>query len=231
MIHDRRFAFVFRLFAFVFTFLGLLSALGVFQGNIQLDKLMFYTVQSNALGVILFLILAIKTGREWRSKGNFGKNGYYPSFEMVCVIDLSLTLLVYWFILVPVNFSMYDEYTPWRFNNLVVHLITPLLCLLDYILFVESRSLRYKNIYYVLIFPLAYVPFVHIAGLFGYVFYTLPNGTTVSNPYYFMDFTRIGNKAFLNILGLVIFFLILAHIAYFFDRKVRKPVFPRNNKE
>lgn len=129
-------------------------------------------------------------------KGAFGNNGYYPSFEMVCMIDLLLTLLVYWVILVPVGFSMNDEYTPWRFNNVVVHLITPLLCLIDYILFVGSRSLKYRYIYCVLIFPLAYVPFVYIAGLFGYVYYTLPNGTKVSNPYFLWTTAGLGIRHF-----------------------------------
>lgn len=217
MIHDRRFAFIFRLFAFVFTFSGILDAVGIFKGNFQPAGFVFYTVQSNELGVILFLILVIKTGIEWNGKGSLGKTGYYPNFELVCVVDLLLTLFVYWIILVPTGFSMSDSFTPWRLNNLVVHLITPLLCLLDYILFVDTRSLKYRYIYGVLIFPLVYTLFT-------------PR-LTGNSAYYFLDYSKFGNRVFLNILLVAGFLLILAHIAYFFDRKVQKPVLPRNIKE
>ncbi|WP_312425549.1 Pr6Pr family membrane protein [Lacrimispora sp.] len=226
MIHDRRFAFAFRLFAFVFTFSGLLDALGAFQGNIKPERFIFYTVLSNALGVIFFLIMVIKTGREWRGKGAIGNNGFYSGFAVACTIDLLLTLIVYWIILVPANFSMYDAFTPWRLNNLVVHLITPLLCLIDCILFVDSLSIKYRDIYYVLIFPMIYVIFVYLPLIF-----ILPNGKTMSIPYYFMDYSRIGNKVFLSIFGTAIFLLILGHIAYFLNRKIKKPFFPRENKE
>lgn len=217
MIHDRRFAFIFRLFAFIFTLSGVLDALGAFQGGIKPERFLFYTILSNALGVILFLVLAIKTGREWKGKGAFGSSGYYPSFELVCVVDLLLTLLVYWIVLVPVNFTMYDGFTPWRLNNIVVHLITPLLCLIDYILFVDSRSLKYKYTYGVVIFPLAYVLIV-------------PRLTS-ANLYYFLDYSKFGSKVFLIIFGVAIFLLILAHIFYFLNQKVQKPVIPRDHKE
>ncbi|MFV0412409.1 MAG: Pr6Pr family membrane protein, partial [Oscillospiraceae bacterium] len=101
---------------------------------------------------------------------------------------------------------------------------TPLLCMADYVLFTESGHLRYADVWAVLIFPLFYVAFSSAAGFLGYVYRVRENGVPVRFPYFFIDYDQVGVFAFAYIGGLVAFFLLLSHLLYFLDKKVKKPV-------
>jgi len=118
---------------------------------------------------------------------------------------------------------MVSEYSLWSFDNLAVHAITPLLCLLDYILFTQPRHLKYQDVYYVCIFPLAYLVGTSIAGLSGYIYFVSQvDGLPVRFPYFFYDFDRIGMVSLAYIGAMIVFFLLVGHGLYYIDRK-RKP--------
>jgi hypothetical protein len=197
----------------------LVSAEGV---NFRL--LMYYTLQSNALALVLFAMLAYRTAKGLRLDGIAGSAGYFSRFEMVCSVDLLLTLAVFWVLLAPSMFSMDGDSYLWSFRNLSVHLFAPIFCVVDYILFSDSRSLKYQDAYYVVIFPLIYLLFSIFAGLSGYVYrQSADDGGPVRFPYFFFDFDRIGAKSLIYIFGLIIFFLLVSHGFYFVDRKIRRP--------
>jgi len=195
---------------------------GVFRGELHLEALAFYTMQSNILAIVLFGMLTIRTAIGLRD-GIKGNAGYFARFEMICSIDIMLTLLVFWILLAPTLFTMTGEFSLWSFDNLAVHAITPLLCLVDYILFSQPRHLKYRDVYFVCIFPVAYLIGTSIAGLMGYVYMISPtDGGPMHFPYFFYDFERIGSTAFLYIGVLILFFIIIGHTFYYIDKK-RKP--------
>ncbi|HDR3491435.1 MULTISPECIES: Pr6Pr family membrane protein [Bacillus cereus group] len=225
MIRNRVIAVLFRIGSLIFALYGLLSRMGIQSGEMNFKIFMYYTIQSNFLALILFSILTIRTVKGLINDGKTGSAGYFPRFEMICVIDLLLTLIVYWVLLAPTTFTMGGSFYLWKFDNLAVHLITPILCLVDYFLFTESNHLKYRDVYYVLIYPLSYVAFATIAGLMGYVYNISPiDGKPVHYAYFFFDYDRIGAKSLVYIGGLIVFFLVLSHIMYLFDKKVYKPL-------
>ena len=140
------------------------------------------------------------------------------------MIDIMLTMFVFWVLLGPDLFTMNGPFAPFQFSSLATHLVTPLLCLLDYILFTDSGHLRYSDVYLVLIYPLVYMVRTSIAGLLGYVYRVNPDCTPLRFPYFFYDFDRIGAQSLLYIGVLVLFFLLLSHGCYWVDKKVKKPV-------
>lgn len=224
MIKNRHIALHYRLFSSVFSLIGLLAVMNVFSGKFNPSILAYYTIQSNLLALFLFVLLFIRTLKERRKDGKIGKTGYYARFELVVVIDILLTMVVYWVLLSPTIFTMSGSYSQASFGNIATHLVTPLLCLIDYIAFTDSGHLQYKDVYLVLIYPLVYMIGTSIAGLLGYVYRTNLNGTAVRFPYFFYDFDQIGAQALLYIAALVLFFLLLSHGFYWFDKKVKKPV-------
>lgn len=223
MIHDRLISTIFRGASLLITLTALLMHIGVFSGEPKFGGFMYYTVLSNVLAIVMFSILIISTIRRSRTLGRFGKTGYYSRLEMICVVDLMLTMLVYWTMLAPGSFSMNSDYNLWSFDNLTLHLFTPLLCLLDYILFTDSGHLRYADSYGILVFPLCYVALTSFAGTRGYVYRVAEDGP-VHFPYFFLDFERNGESVLLYILAIVFVFLIISHLFYLFDRRVTKPV-------
>ena len=223
MIKDRRFALIFRTAALLFAVAGFLAMLGIFDGGPWRGILAYYTMQSNILAIILFGMLTVRTAMGLR-EGRRGSAGYFARFEMICTVDILLTFVVYWVMLAPMMFTMGEDYPMWAFDNLAVHGVTPLLCLLDYILFTQPRHLKYRDLYLVSTFPLAYVALTSLAGLLGYVYHvSQADGLPVRFPYFFYDFDRIGLFSFVYIGALLIFFLLVGHVFYLFDRKIRKP--------
>ena len=220
MIKDKRIALIFRVAALLVALAGLLDLLGVFSGKVYIGTLYYYTTLSNILAIILFVMLAVRTVNGIR-KGENGGSCYFPRFAMVCTIDVLITFVVYWVLLVP---YFGDTMYLWAFGNLAVHAITPLLCLFDYILFSEPRRLKRRDILYVAIFPLCYVVFSSIAGLTGHVYgMSSADDKPIRFPYFFFDFDRIGALSLAYIGGLLIFFCLIGCVFYFIDSKLRKP--------
>jgi hypothetical protein len=198
--------------------------MNVFSGGMSLLRLMYYTIQSNILALFMFGLLLVRTIVGYAREGKYGETGYFARFEMVCVINLILTMLVFWILLAPGIFNMGDDFPLFSFENLSVHLFAPLFCIIDYILFPESGHLKYRDIYAILIFPLLYLVFTSAAGFMGYVFRVSPDGRPVRFPYFFYDYDELGVKAFLYIGVLVFIFLIIAHGFYWLDKRLKKPL-------
>jgi len=224
MIKSKRFALVFRSGALILALAGLLKQIGVFQGIISFHTFMFYTIQSNLLAVVLFTYLTVRTAMSLKTDLH-GNVGWKPRLGMIIAVDLLVTMVVFWALLTPVVPASYL----WTFENIVIHTLTPLLCLFDFILFSQPRSLKYRDVYYVCIFPVFYVIFTTIAGLAGYVYNfsgtfsdqssAVVDTTPVRFPYFFLDFDRLGFTVFIYMGAMFIFFLIISHIIYFIDRK------------
>lgn len=225
MIQNRRIALIVRLGFFIVAFVGLSIHTRIFTGDASPGIFMYYTIQSNLLALVLFGMLTVRTFLALKREGRIGSCSFFPRFEMVCSVDLFLTFVVYWVMLAPQAFTMGSSYSLLSFDNLSVHLITPLACLVDYVLFTTSKHLKYRDVYAVAIFPLAYVAFTSIAGFLGYTYYINPaDGLPVRFPYFFFDYDRIGLMAFAYIGALLAFFLALSHGLYFLDKKWKKPV-------
>ncbi|MDR2749809.1 MAG: Pr6Pr family membrane protein [Clostridiales bacterium] len=220
MIRDKYVALVFRIAAIIWTILGLRTT--------TLSMLMYYTILSNMLALVMFVILAVVTVRDIRKNGRYGNAGYYPVFSFAAGIDLMLTLVGYWFLLSPTVFTM-DGAFQWSFFNMTVHLFVPILCFLDFLLFSPNKSLKYKHVYYVVAFPWAYVLVTTIAGLLGHV-YQMPGSEPTRFAYFFIDFDKIGAMVFVYIAVLTLFFLILGHLLYLYDSKVDKESLFRKKK-
>ena len=220
MIKSKSVSLVFRIAATLIAAAGVLDLIGVFRGAFYSGVLYYYTAQSNILAVAMFTMLSARTAAGIK-KGERENACFFPRFEMICVIDTLLTFCVFWALLVP---YMAGELNLWTFSNLAVHAITPLLCLLDYIMFSEPRRLKHRDVYYVAIFPICYVIFSSVAGLAGHTYgISQIDGMPVRFPYFFFDFDRIGALALAYIGGLLVFFFLVGYAFYYFDLKVRRP--------
>jgi hypothetical protein len=226
MVKNRVVSLLFRIGCLALSMGGVLSMTRLFgEDGLNFSQFMYYTMQSNLLAVVLFAMLVFRTAKGLKQNGVKGKTGYFSRFEMVCAVDLFLTLFVFWVLLAPQLFTMGSGvYNLWTFGNIAVHLITPLLCIADYMLFAGTGNLKYRDVYFVLIFPFLYLGFSSAAGFWGNVVYNISptDGLPMRFPYFFMDYDRIGAKALLYIIALTVFFLILSHLFYFADQKLGK---------
>lgn len=219
MLQNKRIALCTRTASAVFVLVGILSMGGLFRGEWRWSTFMFYTTLSNALVLVMFVYLAFSTAASIRRDGAYGPLRRGASFEMVCMADIILTFVVYWVLLAPT----FPAEGRWRFDNLAVHGVTPLLCVADYVLYTPPDSLKYRDVYGVLIFPLLYFAETSVAGFARYVYAREPSGRATRFPYFFLDYDRIGVMVFANVAVLLLVFLALSHALYFLNRRPRKP--------
>jgi len=221
MIKNKKIALIYRSAAVLIATAGILDLLGAFQGSFNINILYFYTALSNILAIVLFIMLIVKTISGIR-KDDIDNASYFPRFSMICSVNVMITFVVFWVLLVP---QLAGFLPLWTFSNLAVHAITPLLCLVDYILFAKSGHIKYRDVYYIVIFPISYMIASSVAGLAGHDYgigLPLTDGAPVRFPYFFYDFDRIGLLALVYIAGIVVFFLIIGHVLYFMDKRIRQ---------
>lgn len=223
MIKNIKVALIYRITALLIAILGFLYMTGIFHGNFYPGIMMFYTMQSNLIAIVLFGLLLYKTIKGLR-KDPSEPPSYYPRLVMNVSVVILITLIVYWVLLAPQTFMMDTDFNLWSFGNLAVHTFTPLLVLFDYVLFSSAGHLKLNDVFYVLIFPAFYLLFSSVAGLLGYVYFISPiDDLPVHYPYFFYDFDRVGAWAILYIALLMLFFLFIGYIYYLIDKlRVRK---------
>lgn len=223
MIKNKKFALGFRIFALILSIMGIASHLGVFSGELKLDSVMFYTIQSNILAIVLFGVLTYRTITTYKENKGDGNLSYTPRFSFVCMVDLLLTMIVYWVLLAPTTFNMGSGYSLFTFNNLTLHLFVPLLCILDFFMFTKSKEIVHLDVYMPILFPLFYLILTSITGAFGYVFFVVEStGKNVHYPYFFMDYDLYGAKVLINVLVMTILFVLMSYLLYFINKKWKR---------
>ncbi|MDR0425603.1 MAG: Pr6Pr family membrane protein [Clostridiales bacterium] len=222
MIKNRLTALIFRGASFLLCLAGILDTAGAFKGRFSFSVLLFYTVMSNILILVLFGALLCLTARDMRRNGIKGPACYRPRVVFVCMIDILLTFGVYWVMLAPQAFTMGEPASLLAFSNLTVHAVVPLLCAADLFLFAPAGHIRLKDLAFSLVFPLFYVALATVLGFSGYVFFETDAGP-VHFPYFFLDYHSRGGMVAVYILALIAVFMALGLLFYGLDRlRVKK---------
>ncbi|MBR6800278.1 MAG: Pr6Pr family membrane protein [Eubacteriaceae bacterium] len=198
-------AVIYRIFAFCFSLWGILAHINVFS-DIRIRGLLTYTVQSNIFVCGVFLILAVRSISLYRRDRSSVDYGFFPALSFSAVIDILLTMLIFWVVLAPTNWAGLDLFSA---DNLAVHLFTPILIFLDRIFFYKYSQMNKKDILYVMIFPYIYVIVSSVIGLNRLVMFEGPGGGSYYL-YPFLNFDRLGGMVFVNIILLSIFFLLVS---------------------
>ncbi|MFG3284173.1 Pr6Pr family membrane protein [Streptomyces sp. NPDC048111] len=170
-----------------------------------LRVLSYFTIQSNVLVAVAFGWSAV---RAWRAAPPLP-----PRVTGGVLLYIAITGLVYHLILAnsASGFSMTDDptalVTGWRTaSNQLLHTVTPLGALLDWLLLTRPGGLRPRHAAQWLLYPLAYFAFALIRGAL------ITPGTAGRYPYPFLDVAQHGYPAVLTnalILGAAFYALAL----------------------
>lgn len=173
------------------------------------ESIVYFTIQSNLLCFIYFLGLVLFTITKKIKKNDF----YYISKGMV-TMAITITFIVYWFVLVPEGGI--EAYVGHELENNFVHLFTPLLVIFDYIIFGEKGHLKK---WYPFIWNLVLVAYV----IFNVVYVLMGGRFTNSScyPYPCMNIDNLGLfRVAINSIVIYIGFLLFGYLVYFIDNKI-----------
>ena len=182
--------------------------------------LSYYTLQSNIVCLIMFLGIMIAI----MSKNNYRTNSIYYLLKGGTIMAILITGITYQIALAPNNFYMdisYTMRTERYWANLLVHVISPILVLLDYVLFDEKGNFKYYYPIIWLFLPLSYVIYVYSYSARGGSFYGI--GGSREFAYIFLDYNQIGySGVFKSIIIIAILILLVSYFFVFLDRKLKR---------
>lgn len=198
MITNTKASFIYKSIYLVIGFIGLFLATEIYTGTFNDGFFVYYTNLSNLVAFSLMVYLWFIEYQILKGKPNTFK---YPSVRFVITIMILVTLIIYNTLLG----NMFDP-TYWRVRNVIMHLVGPMMVVLDFLLFNPKNNLKWRAILESLILPYLYVIVTLIIGLF-----------TNSYPYFFLDVNNIGYSGVLGwvfILTLGFLVLSLALVSY-----------------
>ena len=132
---------------------------------------MYFTIQSNILIAIVCLIGLIFLLK------NFKANRIWYVIKLVSTISITLTGLVFTFMLAPTLGSQ-----AWNLANILTHVIVPVSAVFDFFVVGISMIFKKKDVIYVIIPPLLYAIYAGIGYKLDWKFTTEYN-----YPYFFLN--------------------------------------------
>ena len=223
MIKNRVLALVYRSAAFLAVLFGIFLVGGVFGGEVRPGLFLYYTVQSNIVVLVYFLVSAIKTAAVLKQDGAAGTCGFFPRVQAGVLLCIFLTFIVFWAILAPFMAGVKGYLA--SYENLSVHLVCPLLMIADYIFFSQSAKLKKVDPIINLAVPLIYLAEALSVGFSGAATFSM-NGQieTTRFPYYFINFDLAGYMILLYIPLMALFYYGMGRLLLYIDGKRKATV-------
>ncbi len=183
-----------------------------------ISLLSYYTLQSNIICLIAFIYFVyLEITKKERT------NKYYL-IKGAITIAIFITIVVYTIALLPNQFEMdfFHRTAVYKtIANLLVHIISPILIIMDYFFFDKKGNLKNSYIGYWLIIPLSYMTYVYLYSYFGGRFYNI--GGSRKFAYFFLDYEKIGYIGIAKwILLITISIILVSHLFVYIDSKLSK---------
>ncbi len=208
MIKNRITQIVFQTVYCTLAIIAVLTSLGLFNGKFNSNFYVYYTNLSNYICFGLMFVILAKTIISFKKNAE-GCCNTTPKFNFLCVILILVTLLVYNILLAKDN-SAFEYFT--SLNNLLMHLILPIMFILNWVIFYEHRKLKWYFPLLSLIMPLIYICFILIRAAI------LKGSGAILYPYFFLNADKLGwGGFFMWVSILIVIFLFIGYILYFLD--------------
>lgn len=142
---------------------------------------LYYTIQSNIVIIIISIIFLYLHYLEFKSNKTYTSNSLLV-LKFSLTVAITVTFLVFFILLAPTLSTSYLLF----FDNFSVHLIVPLLAIIDFFIFDYKIDLSKARPLVGLIMPGYYLIFALVLLIFGVEFH----GEIV--PYFFMNYEILG---------------------------------------
>ncbi|UYQ77261.1 Pr6Pr family membrane protein [Glutamicibacter sp. JL.03c] len=210
----RPLALAYRFAALILILAGILRISGILTSAPVWNSFLFYTVLSNLLCLAWTAGLIIATIKDLRSAGVRGCSTPSARLGGAVMLAITVTLLIYLVVLVPQSFRQGGDYVPFSLTDNLIHIISPLLIIVDWLAFAPKGQFRWTDPLLWALIPYGYLAFAFAYGASGGEFYP-----GVNYPYPFMNVAELGVGAVaLWIVGLTVSLLGVAYLYVAVDR-------------
>ena len=130
------------------------------------------------------------------------------------MMAITVTMTIYLFVLLPASFQQPGVHQPFSLTDTLVHVLTPCLLIVDWLVFVPKRKFRAIDPLLWTLIPYTYLLFVLIYSSAGGEF-----GSGRKVPYHFLNVAELGVGGVATwIIGLTIALVILGYLYFGLDR-------------
>lgn len=227
MIKNRITQLIYRVIYCVILSFGVLFSLGIFTGSsFNTDFYAYYTNLSNYACLGVMIAVTANTVKQIKKNEIYGTTQYLENTKFMCSILILVTFLVYNILLAKDN-SAVEYFT--SLSNLTLHLVGPILFILDHILFDSRCSIKWYMPLVSFVPPLGYVAFVFIrAAIIG------NNANIMKYPYFFLNPEEVGaGGVFMWIFILLAVFAVLGYGLWIVNHLIKEngklKIYPKND--
>lgn len=170
--------------------------------------ILYFTILSNLMCLVFYLVVIVL-----KLCNKLKKERLYYVLKGMVTMCIVLTMLVY-------NIALKETaiYIGHELECNMVHLVTPILVILDYFIFEEKGKTKFKDIFIWCIPLLIYLLFIEVYSKLGGTFL---DGAKF--PYGFLDNTQIGYlKSIINCCGLLFIYTIFGCLIHLLDNRLKK---------
>ena len=185
-VNSRPVALAYRIIAFAVILTGVIRHSDILTGEPAWTTLLFYTMVSNLLCLAWMALLIVRTVRDLRRKGTRGTSTPSARLSGAVMMAITVTMLIYLVVLVPTRFADGDSDIFSLTDNLI-HIVTPVLLIVDWLLFVPKGLFRWVDPLLWTLIPYAYLVWAFVYGAQGGEF--TPGE---AYPYPFMNVDTLG---------------------------------------
>ncbi len=211
----RRLSFFYRML--LITSLSTGIVLNVVETSSVSAILSYYTLQSNIICLVFFVFILMVSA----VKDDYQESDVYHLVKGCVTIIIAITGLVYAIALGPIGFDMQIDTGGFEkfMSNFLVHVVSPILVILDYFFFDKKGKFKLYYPLIWLIIPLNYLIYVYTYSSNGGEFFGVGGSTKFA--YIFLDYTQIGYKGVAGAIILMgIFILLISYGLVLVDRVV-----------
>ena len=184
-----------------------------------LELISYFTMASNTVVLIVIILELLKIFKIYQVS-----DGFLRVLKGSAIIATLVTMLVYNFVLIPYLQNNDVNYQIFSLKDVLVHYVTPILIMLDYLIFDKKGKYRPTDLLPLIIYPVGYIIYVIIYVSLGGRF-TL-TGVASKFPYFFFNYETQGIPLTVLILFLLTsMFYGLGALLFSLDRFLK-----RNNK-
>ncbi|MDE7163743.1 MAG: Pr6Pr family membrane protein [Clostridia bacterium] len=177
--------------------------------DLNLNFLKYYTNISNWLVFGVSVAVLADNVKRVRAGEKYGHNRVVPALKFMTTVMIAVTFLVY-------STMLENPFTIryWRnLYNLSCHVFSPVLFVLDFMLFDEHRTVKVYYPVLGLIFPLIYFFYILLLGA------CIPD---FKYPYFFLDVDKYGYGIVgLGVLAFTAGFLIIGYLLWLYDKLIK----------
>ena len=180
--------------------------------------IVYFTLQSNILCLLFYTVLFVYLLINKNNKNIEKNKKLYIIFKGLISANIFLTMTIYTVLAVTNNIHVYDAHF---IECLFVHYLTPIMVIMDYVLFDEKGNMEWYHPLIWDIIPIAYMVFN--------IIYTKSGGKFMDSKYAysFLNAEKYGYMGVvLNCMLIFVFFTAVNYFVFLIDKKVGE-----NNEE